>query len=79
MLLGNKVLNRTAFEDLKNTFRPFNIDETFLKENIQKMLEIKNTKLINECVNLGIPKEFAKGILDETKTVDDGFSKGVVQ
>lgn len=79
MLLGNKVLNRTAFEDLKNTFRPFNIDETFLKENIQTMVEIKNTKLINECVNLGIPKEFAMGILDETKTVDDGFSKGVVQ
>ena len=43
------------------------------------MVEIKNTKLINECVNLGIPKEFAMGILDETKTVDDGFSKGVVQ
>jgi serine/threonine-protein kinase HipA len=79
MLLGNKVLNRIAFEDLKNTFRPFNIDETFLKDNIQTMVEIKNTKLINECVNLGIPKEFAMGILDETKTVDDGFSKGIAQ
>ena len=77
MLLGSKVLNRATFKDLKNAFNPYNIDESFLKENIEKMIEIKNTKLVNECVNLDIPKEFAIQILEETKTVDDSFTKGV--
>jgi len=77
MLLGSKMLNRATFEDLKNAFKPYNISESFLKENIQKMVEIKNTKLINECVNFGIPKEFAIQILEETKIVDNNFSIGV--
>jgi len=76
MLLGNKMLNRSSFEDLKNAFKPYNISESFLKENIQIMCELKNTKLVNECINLGIPKEFACGVLEETKTVDDSFTKG---
>ena len=77
MLLGAKVLNRATFEDLKNAFKPYNIDESFLKENIQKMCELKNSKLVKECVNLGIPKEFANSILEDTKIVDENFTKGV--
>lgn len=77
MLLGSKLLNRATFEDLKNAFKPYNIDESFLKENIEKMIDIKNTKLVNECVNLNIPKEFAIQILEETKTVDENFTKEV--
>jgi len=77
MLLGAKVLNRSSLEDLKNAFKPYGIDESFLRENIQKMCELKNSKLVNECVNLGIPKEFAIGILESTKTVDDDFTKEV--
>ncbi|MEA3353946.1 MAG: HipA domain-containing protein [Campylobacterota bacterium] len=77
MLLGNKVLNRATFEDLKNAFKPFKISESFLKENIEKLCELKNTKLIRECINLGIPKEFAMHILEETKIVDNNFSIGV--
>jgi serine/threonine-protein kinase HipA len=76
MLLGNKVLNRSSFEDLKNAFKPYNIDETFLKENIQIMCELKNSSLVNECVSLGIPKEFATHILEDTKIVDENFTKG---
>lgn len=76
MLLGTKVLNRASFEELKNAFKPYNIDKSFLKENIEKMIEIKNTQLVNECINLGIPKEFAIGILENTKILDENFTKG---
>lgn len=76
MLLGTKVLNRATFDDLKNAFKPFNIDEIFLKENIQKMCELKNSSLVKECVSLGIPKEFATHILEDTKIVDENFTKG---
>lgn len=79
MLLGSKMLPRASFEDLKNAFKAYNISESFLKENIQKMIEIKHTKLVNECVHHGIPKMFASQILEETKTVDESFSKGVNQ
>jgi len=75
MLLGCKVLNRSSFEDLKNAFKPYNICESFLKENIEKLIEIKNSKLISECINLGIPEEFAIQILEETKIVDESFSR----
>lgn len=77
MLLGSKVLNRATFLDLKNAFKPYNISESFLKENIEKMIELKHIKLMNECVNLGIPREFASQILDATKTVDESFSERV--
>lgn len=77
MLLGSKVLNRATFDDLKNAFKPYNINESFLKENIAKLCELKNTKLVNECINLGIPKEFAIQILNDTKIVDENFSTGV--
>lgn len=76
MLLGTKVLNRSSFDDLKNAFKPYNIDEVFLKENIQKMCELKQNKLVKECVSLGIPKEFATHILEDTKIVDENFTKG---
>ena len=77
MLLGTKMLNRASFDDLKNAFKPYNIEEAFLKENIQKMCELKNSSLVKECVNLGIPKEFANAILEDTKIVDENFTKGV--
>lgn len=77
MLLGTKMLNRASFDDLKNAFKPYNIEEAFLKENIQKMCELKNSSLVKECVNLGIPKEFVNAILEDTKIVDENFTKGV--
>ncbi len=77
MLLGTKILNRASFEDLKNTFKAFNIDESFLKDNIQKMIEIKHTRLLKECINLDIPKGFANGILEDTKIIDENFTKGI--
>ena len=77
MLLGSKVLNRATFDDLKNAFKPYNIDELFLKENIQKMCELKQSSLVKECVNIGIPREFANTILEDTKIVDESFTKGL--
>lgn len=76
MLLGTKVLNRSFFDDVRNAFKPYNIDEAFLKENIQIMCELKNSSLVKECVSLGIPKEFANAILEDTKIVDENFTKG---
>ena len=77
MLLGSKVLNRATFDDLKNAFKPYNIDELFLRENIQKMCELKQSSLVKECVSLGIPREFANAILEDTKIVDESFTKGL--
>ena len=77
MLLGSKVLNRATYDDLKNAFKPYNIDEIFLKENIQKMCELKQSSLVKECVSLGIPREFANTILEDTKIVDESFTKGL--
>ncbi len=77
MLLGSKVLNRATFDDLKNAFKPYNIDELFLRENIQKMCELKQSSLVKECVNIGIPREFANTILEDIKIVDESFTKGL--
>jgi len=77
MLLANKVLNRSSLEDLKNAFKPYNITESFLKENIQRMIDIKHNKLVQECLNYSIPKEFANQILQETKIVDELFTEGI--
>ncbi|MCT7499879.1 type II toxin-antitoxin system HipA family toxin [Aliarcobacter cryaerophilus] len=77
MLLGNKVLNRALFEDLKNAFEPYNIKESFLKENIEKMIDIKHKKLVQEFINYDIPKNLANHILNETKIVDDNFGKEI--
>ena len=52
-------------------------DEIFLKENIQKMCELKQSSLVKECVSLGIPREFANTILEDTKIVDESFTKGL--
>jgi len=76
MLLGNHSLNRATFEQLKDSFKPYNISELFLKENIEMMINIKHNRLVDECVNLGVPKRFAKQILEETKSVDELFTKG---
>lgn len=75
MLLKNKMLNRTTFSELAEAFAAYNITESFLKENISKMVDIKNTKLLNESLNLNIPQEFALLILQSTKAVDDNFTK----
>ena len=76
MLLGSSVLNRTPFEKLRDTFAPYNISEVFLKENIQHMIDIKQTELIKESVNHGIPKRFISEILEQTKQVDEHFTTG---
>ena len=76
MLLGNYSLNRVTFKQLKDTFKPYNIDESFLKENIRTMIDIKINKLVKECKNLGIPKKLAHQILEETKSVDVLFIEG---
>lgn len=76
MLLGSYSLNRTTFLQLKDVFKPYNISESFLKENIKLMIAIKHNKLVSECKSLGIPEKLANQILEETKTVDELFSKG---
>ena len=76
MLLGNYSLNRVTFMQLKETFKPYNIDESFLKENIEKMIDIKVNKLVKECKNLAIPEKLAHQILEETKSVNELFTKG---
>jgi len=75
MLLGSHSLNRATFQNLSDTFKPFNIKESFLKENIESMIYIKNSKLVQECKHIGIPEKFSMQILEETKIVDDGFTK----
>jgi len=76
MLLGNHSLNRATFANLRDAFKPFNIKEVFLKENIETMIDIKNSKLVQEGKYLGIPEKFTKQILEETKIVDELFTKG---
>lgn len=76
MLLGSNSLNRATFQNLKDIFEPYNIRESFLKENIEKMIEIKHTKLVKECLNYGIPSIFSNHILEETTIVDELFTKG---
>jgi serine/threonine-protein kinase HipA len=76
MLLGNYSLNRATFGQLKDAFKPYNISESFLKENIKIMIDIKHNKLVKECKNLGIPEKLANQILEETKIVDEMFTKG---
>ncbi|MBL0709342.1 MAG: type II toxin-antitoxin system HipA family toxin [Sulfurimonas sp.] len=76
MLLGSYSLNRVTFEQLKDTFEPYNISESFLQENIEKLIDIKHSRLVVECINLGIAEKFAYQILEETKTVDEMFTKG---
>lgn len=74
MLLGNYSLNRVTFQQLANAFKPYNISEAFLKENIQQMIEIKHTQLVDESINYGIPKKFANQILKETQMIDEQWS-----
>jgi serine/threonine-protein kinase HipA len=76
MLLGNHSLNRVTFEQMKDTFNPYNISEAFLKESIQEMIEIKHSKLREEAINYGVPHKFANEILEETKIVDEQLTKG---
>ena len=76
MLLGSHSLHRATFQNLKDAFEPYHISESFLRENIQKMIEIKHTKLVKECLNYGIPSTFANNILEETKMVDESFTQG---
>ncbi|MCK9161528.1 MAG: HipA domain-containing protein [Arcobacter butzleri] len=77
MLLGSKVLNRATYDDIVNAFKPFNISEQFIKENIQNLIDIKHNNLLKEAINLGIPKEFANNILEDSKNVDELFLQGV--
>ena len=76
MLLGNYSLNRATFQQLVDAFNPYNISKSFLKENIRAIIDIKHSKLVEESKHLGIPQKFAKQILEETKIVDELFTKG---
>jgi len=76
MLLGNYSLNRATFQQLVDAFNPYNISKSFLKDNIRTMIDIKHSKLVEESKHLGIPQKFAKQILEETKIVDELFTKG---
>ena len=76
MLLGNYSLNRATIHQIRDAFKPYNISESFLKENIEMMIDIKNNKLVKEGSSLGIPEKLAKQILEETKFVDELFTKG---
>ena len=68
-LLNNIVSNQN------NNLIPIAQDGKIIKENIQKMIEIKHTKLVKECSNYGIPSTFSNHILEETTIVDELFTK----
>lgn len=78
MLLGSFSLNRTTFGQLLDAFKPYGISEEFLKENIKKMIDIKHSNLIKECINYTIPETFANQILKDTAIVDEMFAKGKI-
>ena len=41
------------------------------------MIDIKHKKLVQEFINYDIPKNLANHILNETKIVDENFSKEI--
>jgi len=75
MLLGSVSLNRATYSQLRDAFVPYNISESFIKETIKAMIDIKHSRLLHESINYGIPKSFANNILEETKIVDEMYSK----
>ena len=76
MLLNVTSLNRATFSKLRESFAPYGIEEEFLKQNIEKIIDVKHKYLMSECLNYGIPGNFTSQILKDTKIVDELFTKG---
>ena len=77
MYVGVNVLNRMSCNKLYEILKPFNITETFLKENIKKMIDLKHSQLVKTFSEYDMPISFAEHILADTKLVDELFTKGV--
>ena len=77
MYVGVNVLNRMSCNKLYEILKPFNITETFLKENIKKMIDLKHSQLVKTFSQYDMPISFAEHILADTKLVDELFTKGV--
>lgn len=77
MYVGINVLNRMSRNKLYEILKPFNITETFLKENIKKMIDLKHSQLVKTFSQYDMPVSFAEHILADTKLVDELFTKGV--
>lgn len=77
MYVGVNVLNRMSRNKLYEILKPFNITETFLKENIKKMIDLKHSQLVKTFSQYDMPVSFAEHILADTKLVDELFTKGV--
>ena len=77
MYVGVNVLNRMSCNKLYEILKPFNITETFLKENIKKMIDLKHSQLVKTFSQYDMPVSFAEHILADTKLVDELFTKGV--
>ena len=76
MLLNVTSLNRATFSKLRESFAPYGIEEEFLKQNIEKIIDVKHKYLMPECLNYGIPENFTSQILKDTEIVDKLFTKG---
>ena len=76
MLLNVTSLNRATFSKLRESFAPYGIEDEFLKQNIEKIIDVKYKYLMSECLNYGIPENFTSQILKDTKIVDELFTKG---
>lgn len=66
-----------SYNKLYEVLKPFNITETFLKENIKKMIDLKHSQLVKTFSEYDMPTSFAEHILEDTKLVDELFTKGV--
>lgn len=77
MYVGVNILNRMSYNKLYEVLKPFNITETFLKENIKKMIDLKHSQLVKIFSEYDMPVSFAEHILADTKLVDELLTKGV--
>ena len=76
MYVGVNILNRITYDKLFELLKPFGISDTFLKETIKKMIDLKHSQLVKVFLDYEIPESFAKHILEDTKLVDKLFTKG---
>ena len=77
MYVGVNVLNRITYNKLQELVKPFGISDTFLKETIKKMIDLKHTQLLKTFLDYEIPESFAKHIIEDTKAVDELLTKGI--
>jgi serine/threonine-protein kinase HipA len=66
-----------SYNKLYEVLKPFNITETFLKENIKKLIDLKHSQLVKIFSEYDMPVSFAEHILADTKLVDELLTKGV--